>query len=307
MYRFLLSPRWLGWLLLVVLLAAACVGLGNWQMERRELAVAEIERIVANYEGTPVPYSAGTSSFASYSADREWTPVVLKGEYDTANQVIVRNRPLNGQPGYEVLTPLRLDDGTAVIINRGWLPIGNDRAGRPDAVPAPSDGDVTVIARVRPGEPAVDRGAPDGQIASIDLPGYAERLDYPVQTDAYGLMASESPAAAVAPVQFPKPSVNEGPHLSYSMQWFAFGVLLFVGLGYAARQQRRLNAEEDRNAGEADPAENAVFGRDPAGPYPSGHDGPRAGADPRISRRAARRRPTSEEEEDAILDARGIS
>lgn len=288
MYRFLLSPRWLAWLALVVVLAAACAGLGNWQMERRDLAVAKIERIEANYESAPVPYDAGDSSFDSYSTDREWTPVVLQGVYDTDNEVIVRNRPLNGRPGYEVLTPLRLDDGTAVIIDRGWLPIGNEQAGRPDTVPAPSDGEVTVIARVRPGEPAVDRGAPEGQIPSINLAGYAERLDYPVQTGAYGLMASESPAAAVAPVQFPKPSVNEGPHLSYAMQWFAFGVLLFVGLGYAARQQHLLdtedNTEEEDDAGMRQTSPN-----------------------PRARKRAARRRPTSEEEEDAILDARGIS
>ncbi|MBG6218313.1 cytochrome oxidase assembly protein ShyY1 [Arthrobacter sp. CAN_A6] len=284
MYRFLLSPRWLGWLALVVVLAAGCVGLGNWQMERRDLAVAEIQRIEANYGSVPVPYDAGDSSFDSYTTDREWMPVVLRGVYDIDHEVIVRNRPLNGQPGYEVLTPLRLDNGTAVIINRGWLPIGNEQAGRPDTVPVPPEGDVTVIARVRPGEPAVDRGAPDGQIASIDLPGYAERLDYPVQTGAYGLMASESPAATVAPLQFPKPSVDEGPHLSYSMQWFAFGVLLFVGLGYAARQQHLLDSEEEDDAEMRQTSPN-----------------------PRARKRVIRRRPTSEEEEDAILDARGIS
>ncbi|WP_159616383.1 SURF1 family protein [Arthrobacter zhaoguopingii] len=273
MYRFLISRRWLGWFALVMALAAACAALGMWQLERRNAVVSDIGRIEANYEKSPVPYAKGTTDFATYDPLREWTPVRLTGEYDTAGQVVVRNRPMNGQPGYEVLTPLRLADGTAVIIDRGWLPIGNDRAGRPDSIPAPPEGTVTVTARIKPGEPAVNRGAPEGQVASIDLKGYAAKLGYPVQTGAYGLMAAEDPAPAVAPSQFPKPSLNEGPHLSYSLQWFAFGVLLFVGLGYAARQQARLDREE-------------------------------AGGRPEATRRPGRR-PTAEEAEDALLDAQG--
>jgi cytochrome oxidase assembly protein ShyY1 len=273
-YRFLFSARWLGWLAMVIVLAAGCVGLGRWQLDRREAVVENIQRIEANYDAAPQRYVPGENGFDSYDPDREWTPVTFVGTYDPPNQVVVRNRPLNGQPGYEVLTPLRLEDGTAVIIDRGWLPIGNKEAGRPDDIPAPPAGRVEVTARTKPGEPSVNRGAPDGQVASIDLPALADRLDYPLQDAAYGLLALERPAAAQTPVAAPKPSIDEGPHLSYSLQWFAFGVLVFVGLGYAARQQGRSNAEQDGTASE------------------------------RPVRR--RRHPTSEEEEDAILDARGI-
>ncbi|MHA7208009.1 SURF1 family cytochrome oxidase biogenesis protein [Arthrobacter sp. MDT1-65] len=274
MYRFLVSARWLGWLAMVIVLAAGCVGLGRWQLDRREEVVQDIQRIEANYDAPPAPYVPGTNGFDSYDPDREWTPVTFTGTYDVARQVVVRNRPLNGQPGYEVLTPLRLDDGTAVVIDRGWLPIGNAEAGRPDEVPPPPSGRVEVTARTKAGEPAVNRGAPEGQVASIDLSALADRLDYPLQDAAYGLLALERPAAAETPVAAPKPSIDEGPHLSYSMQWFAFGVLAFVGLGYAARQQRRSDAEQDGTA---------------------------------LQRPTRRRRgPSSEEEEDAILDAQGI-
>ncbi|MHA7282921.1 SURF1 family cytochrome oxidase biogenesis protein [Arthrobacter sp. TMS2-4] len=274
MFRYFFSARWLGWLAMVVVLAAGCVGLGRWQLERREAVVEDIQRIEANYDAAPERYVPGVNGFDAFDPAREWTPVTFSGTYDVEHQVVVRNRPLNGQPGYEVLTPLRLEDGTAVIIDRGWLPIGNIEAGRPDAVPAPPAGEVEVTARIRPGEPEVNRGAPDGQVASVHLPSLAERLDYPLQDAAYGLLALERPAAAETPIAAPKPSIDEGPHLSYSLQWFAFGVLAFVGLGYAARQQRRSDAERDGTAPD------------------------------RPVRR--RRRPSSEEEEDAILDARGI-
>lgn len=274
MYRFLFSVRWLGWLLMVVVLAAGCVGLGRWQLDRREDVVANIQRIEANYDAAPQRYVPGQNGFDSYAPAREWTPVTFTGTYDVDSQVVVRNRPLNGQPGYEVLTPLRLDDGSAVIIDRGWLPIGNIEAGRPDEIPAPPAGQVEVTARTKPGEPAVNRGAPEGQVASIDLTSLADRVSYPLQHEAYGLLALERPAAANTPIAAPKPSIDEGPHLSYSMQWFAFGVLAFVGLGYAARQQRRSDAEQDGTA-----------------------------ADRPVRRR---RRPSAEEEEDAILDSQGI-
>lgn len=269
--KYLATPRWFGWLALVLVLAAACAALGLWQLDRRDQAAATVNTVQANYDQSPVAYSP--TLFESFDGRTEWTPVTLVGEYDSANQRIVRNRPLNGRPGYEVLVPLKLQDGTAVVINRGWLPIGNDRAGRPDTVPAAPEGEVTVVARIRPAEPALDRSAPAGQIPSIDLAGYQQQLGYPVHTAAYGLLASESPAPAAAPIAPAKPDIDLGPHLSYSMQWFAFGVLLFVGLGYAARQEYLLDHEDERT-----------------------EDAPAR----------VRRRPSAEEEEDAILDAQGL-
>ncbi|BAS18018.1 conserved hypothetical protein [Arthrobacter sp. Hiyo8] len=85
------------------------------------------------------------------------------------------------------------------------------------------------------------------------------------------------------PAPFAKPATDEGTHLSYSLQWFAFGVLMFVGFGYAARQQARnarIDAEDEEEEISAMPR-------------------PKAPA-PRKSKR-----PTAEEEEDAILDAQG--
>jgi cytochrome oxidase assembly protein ShyY1 len=288
MYRFLFSSKWLGYLVLALIFATACVFLGRWQMDRRAETLAEINRVVSNYSATPIPFTGAKSQFESLDPAKEWSQVELRGSYDVAGQRIVRNRPLNGQPGYEVVVPFRLSSGEAVVIDRGWLPIGNKTPGRPDAIPAPPAGEVTVIARLKPGEAKLDRGAVEGQLASIDLPAFAAELPYPLLTGAYGQLASESPAAASMPVAFPKPATEEGTHLSYSLQWFAFGVLMFVGFGYAARQQAR-NARIDAEDEEDD------FGSQPG---TAGSKAPEAKA-----RRS--KRPTSEEEEDAILDAQG--
>jgi cytochrome oxidase assembly protein ShyY1 len=231
MYRFLFSSKWMGYLLLAAIFAAACVFLGRWQMDRRAETLAEINRVVTNYSATPISFDQAREEFSALDPAKEWTQVELKGTYDVAGQRVVRNRPLNGQPGYEVVVPFKLDAGQTVIIDRGWLPIGNRNPGSPDSVPAPPSGPVTAVVRLKHGEPRLDRGAPEGQLASIDLPTYADQLPYPVLTGAYGQLASESPAPADSPVPFPKPATEEGTHLSYSLQWFAFGILMFVGFG----------------------------------------------------------------------------
>jgi cytochrome oxidase assembly protein ShyY1 len=290
MYRFLFSSKWLGYLLLAAIFASACVFLGRWQMDRRAETLAEINRVVTNYSAAPVPFADVRDEFDQLDPASEWTQVELKGSYLKDGQRVVRNRPLNGQPGYEVVVPFRLATGETVVIDRGWLPIGNKNPGSPDSVPAPPPGEVTAVVRLKHPEPELQRGAPEGQLASIDLGAYSAQLGYPLLTGAYGQLASETPPAAEMPMAFPKPSTEEGTHLSYSLQWFAFGVLMFVGFGYAARQQARnaaIDAEDDDESPEGALHSAAAAAR-------------RRPAPPRKRRKA-----TAEEEEDALLDAQG--
>ena len=291
MYRFLFSSKWLGYLLLAAIFATACVFLGRWQMDRRAETLAEINRVVTNYSATPIPFADAKDQFSQLDPAMEWTQVELKGSYEVAGQRIVRNRPLNGQPGYEVVVPFRLASGETVVIDRGWLPIGNKNPGSPDSVPEPPAGEVTAVVRLKHPEPELQRGAPEGQLASIDLAAYSAQLGYPVLTGAYGQLASETPPAAEMPFPFPKPSTEEGTHLSYSLQWFAFGVLMFVGFGYAARQQAR-NAAIDAEDDDESPGTmlHSAAGAHRRRPSPA----------PRKRKKA-----TSEEEEDALLDAQG--
>src|SRR5579859_7390504 len=195
MYRFLFSRQWLTYLGLAILFAVACVLLSRWQMSRLAETLAVIDLVNRNYDAAPVPFAQAVGQFEHLESDHEWQQVSLHGTYQVADTRVVRNRPLNGQPGYEVVVPFRLDSGQTVIVDRGWLPIGDQQQGRPDSVPAPPGGEATVVVRLRPSEPNLDRGAPAGQLASIDLSTYAAQVHYPILTGAYGIMANESPAA----------------------------------------------------------------------------------------------------------------
>ncbi len=279
-YGFLLSWRWVGILGLAVLFAAACIGLGNWQMDRRNQAVTEIRRVQQNYDKPPVPYEEASRYFDHAEPDAKWTTVSVSGQYLAEDQRIVRNRPNYSAAGYEIVVPFRLLTGETIIINRGWVPIGNNRPGYPDMVPAPPTGTVTAVVRIKPSEADVDRAAPEGQLASIDLTSYARQLQYPVKTGSYGLMASETPPPETAPQQLAPPKVQEGSNLSYAMQWITFGVLAFVGFGYMARQQARIGREERELEEPSEPGQHRAQGK--------------------------ARRPRSDDEEDALLDAMGL-
>ncbi|HEV7955876.1 MAG: sortase [Microbacteriaceae bacterium] len=278
-WRFALSRRWAGYLALTVAFAVVCSLLGAWQFTRRAEARTEIDRIDANYDARPMPVADVLPTLGAFDAGQKWTPVLLEGIYLSDAELLVRNRPLAGRPGFEVLTPLLLEDGTVFIVDRGWVPTGS-RQDAPDVVPPAPEGPVTVVARLKGGEtvlPGRSTVEGSGQIPTVHLPQVAGMLDNPVYTGAYGLVASEDPAPESAPVAAGKPVRDEGPHLSYALQWFVFALLGFVGLGWALRQEYRVvNAD--------DPDE-------------------RERSDERARRRAARA-PSDSEAEDALLDSR---
>jgi cytochrome oxidase assembly protein ShyY1 len=274
--RLLFSRRWLGYLGLAVLFAAICVALSMWQVARTNEAREGNRLIHENYTAEPRPLAEMLPELDSYDPEQEWSQVSMTGRYLSDQQLLVRNRPMEGNPGFDQLVPLLLDDGSVFVVDRGWLPTGNEQDA-PDAVPQPTRGEVSVVVRIRAGQPTFDgRTAQPGQIATIHLPTVAELVDRPTYTGAYGLMVSESPAVAEVPKSYAEPSLNEGLHISYAIQWILFGIMAFFGLGYAIRQEYRL-----RNADDPEEAERAAE---------------------RERRRASKPR-TDSEVEDEIIDA----
>ena len=252
--KFALSRRWAGYLALTILFAAVCSGLGVWQLARRDEALTELVKIDSNFDSQPIPVTEALPELTDFDESQKWMPVELTGTYLVDDEMLARNRPLNVNPGFEVLTPLLLADGTIFIVNRGWLPTGQEQDA-PDTVPAPPSGTVTVVARLKATEPDLPgRTASGNQVATINLSTIAERLNEPTYTGAYGLMAKESPAATEErPTAVLKPIRDEGPHLSYAFQWFVFGLLAFIGLGWALREEyRSVNAHDPEERERAD-------------------------------------------------------
>jgi cytochrome oxidase assembly protein ShyY1 len=234
-----LTPRWIGYLSLTVAFAVVASFFGVWQWDRREQAVAAIAKVDANYDQTPLPLEPFLSTNIGFSSDQEWLPVVVSGVYQPEDQVLVRTRPRGGQVGFEVLVPLQIAPNVSVVVNRGWVPTG-ETSDFPDEIPPPPPGEVTVVGRLKPAEPQLQgRGAPEGQLSSIDLATYQEQLAGTIETSFYLQRVSETPPANRIPVQSIKPVPNEGPHLSYTLQWFVFAGLAFIAYFWLLRSEHR--------------------------------------------------------------------
>ncbi|MFK4850484.1 SURF1 family protein [Microbacterium sp. ZW T6_19] len=227
--------RWSVYVLVAIGFAVACVFLSHWQFDRNASRSEQIALVEANYDAEPVPLDDLIGIDGVFHADDEWHPVILHGEYLTDEQLLVRNRPHGGTSAFEVLVPFQTDDGRVFVVDRGWVAPGSGDA--PDAVAAPPSGTVDVVVRLREGEAAAPaRGAPPGQVATIDLPAVADIVGGDVVTSAYGQLVSEDPAAP-ALGSFDSPTDDPGPHLSYAIQWILFALMGFIFIGYIIRTE----------------------------------------------------------------------
>ena len=219
----------------VLLAVAAMVTAGFWQLhrlsERRdrnsvvtsrgEQPVAEIQELV----GADDSYDQG--------AEIEFRPIRATGVYHPADQVLIRNRTYQGSAGYWVLTPLRLSGGTAVAVNRGWIPLGVGMGTSP-ADFAPPGGEVEVVGLLRATVTAAGLQQADpargvlAEMARPDLARLAQQLDVDL-LPVYVQLQAQSPPANNLPIPIPPPDLGEGSHLAYAVQWFVFATIAAIG------------------------------------------------------------------------------
>ena len=250
MYAFAREPKWIVRHVFVVVLVVLMVIAGLWQLNRlqekkdrnalvrarQDEPVAPIDEIVSAADATDV---GGDVRFREASAT---------GVYDEDAEVLVRNRSFDGAPGSWVLTPLVLDDGTAVVVNRGWVPVTGEQALSP--VAAPPGGEVEVQGLL---EQTQTRGSfgptdPDDEVldtlSRVDLDRYQEQVDadlYPVWLQ----LEAQDPPQGVQPTPVEPPELSEGPHLGYAVQWFTFTLIALIGYPMILRRRARQAPEPD--------------------------------------------------------------
>ncbi len=234
----------LGGLALALAFAVVCIFLGRWQWGRYEERSVQAQAVSSHYAAAPVPLGSVTARIPPSEED-QWLRVSATGRYATGQQLLVRNRSLDGQPGLEVLVPLDLSGdltGTRVFVDRGWVANADSAADLPQVPPTPT-GEVTVEGWLRSGEPDLGKELPAGQLASIDLGAAARQTGGGQVLDAYLVLGSEQPGGP-RPAPLEAPDTDLGPHQAYAIQWWltsAFGLVL---LGY----RLRVDAEARREA-----------------------------------------------------------
>lgn len=218
-----------------LVVAATCVALGFWQLRRLEERRAANAVILGARAAAPVTVRS-REDIAALSPFRR---VIVRGTYDLEGEVLLYGRSFRGEPGHHVVTPLALDDGSGVLVIRGWVPFSMaDRAPVTQAPP-------TIIRDVRVegwlvAPETTDRSRPDadGVVRTLDIAGIGTDLPFELAPFAIQLRDQEPPPPPI-PVQVPLPPLSEGPHLSYAIQWFSFAAIAIVGAAVLLRRDRR--------------------------------------------------------------------
>lgn len=225
--------RWLGFTAFVLLMVLLCVVLARWQWGRYQLRQQQNAALDAALAAPAVPVEdlldakpadPGTPRLPE---GLTWRAVTATGVFDTSGERAVRRRPQDGRNGFWIVTPLRTSDGV-LLVNRGWLPVGDDPTRTPPAPPPPA-GEVSIVGRLRAGE-ATDRSGelPVGQAWAADpqmlvAPAAADR--YP----AYVQLISSQPTGEQGLAELPVPGHRGTNNLVYTVQWLVFAVVGIIG------------------------------------------------------------------------------
>ncbi|GGX02634.1 SURF1 family protein [Streptomyces noursei] len=265
MYRFLLTRQWVILTLLGLVLIPVMIKLGFWQYHRHQHKVAQNAQIEHNVHATPVPVTELAAVGRTLPHGDMWRQVTATGSYDTAHEVVVRQRTAADEQsiGYYVLTPLVLGNGDAVLVNRGWIAAGNDLTKFPQ-VPAAPKGTVTVTGRMMADETTAasgikdTRGLPPRQVMLINSTEQAKRVGRPM----LGGYIEQTAPKSDTPEQVPEPDYSSiGPHMAYAIQWWLFAAAVPVGWVVLVRRERRdrlaAAAKEAAGAGAAEPTDAA--------------------------------------------------
>lgn len=238
MYRFLLKPKWIAFTLVVALAAFGMVQLGLWQKHRHDDRSAFNEQVRAN-EAAPVVPLADLDVSDPEAVD--WRRVSVSGTYLPGEQFEVVNRSQGGFPGRNIVDVLDLGDGTAVLVNRGFLP-------SLDPAVATPTGPIEVVGRLRTseerrlGQPTMVAGdEPFTQVPRIEIDQIQPQVE-PTLAPVFIERIESTPADApsLAPIAFP--GLDGGPHLSYMVQWWIFAACVVIGWVFAVRRTARERA-----------------------------------------------------------------
>ena len=235
--------------LLVLAVFIVLIYLGLWQLRRLEQRRALNQEVMDGLNQPPMTLSGNPVESEALHLRR----VSVTGTFENEESVVLRGRSYQGQPGAELLVPLRIKNSEqAVLVNRGWVPL--QIATSEDLKGYALEGEVMVEGVAYRSQPR-----PDGFLVPTDptpQPGKRleawfrvdiDRIQQQVAEPLLPVFIRQSAASAKAtepPLPQPEPELDEGPHLGYAVQWFAFALILVVMYSAFVWQEYKPNLGE---------------------------------------------------------------
>lgn len=221
--------------LVSLIIAAVCTRLGFWQLDRLEQRRAFNAFLRQRIAAPPVRFSG----LPADTAKARFRNVSLAGTYDYANEIVLTSRTRRGSPGVNIITPLRATGDTAVLVNRGWVyaPDGMtvDLARWREGASLNGTGHVETFSAARKGQ-AKSATHPNAY-RWLDRELLSQRLSYPLAPYYVVLAAGPSGESPNVPPRLDPPSLDEGPHRSYAIQWFSFATISIIGMFLLTRRK----------------------------------------------------------------------
>jgi cytochrome oxidase assembly protein ShyY1 len=247
----LLRPRWIAGHLLVLVLTVSFVALGFWQLARNHHKQSLVRAARAGY-AAPAPDIASTEP-------RPGARAQASGTYDDTVVALLRNQVHDGKDGADVLSALVLRDGSAVVVDRGWIAAAGNRSA---VHPAIATTPVVVRGIVHASSPlgrqdTVEHDGDQLSLPRVDLARIGRGLPYRLRP--YWIEAqSQDPAPAHAAPALPQPPApDQVNHMQYAIEWFGFAAIGIIGWPIAlyAFSKRRggfstADYREERDEGE---------------------------------------------------------
>lgn len=226
-----ITPRGVVAAVFVLAVAAGCLRLGFWQLDRLEQRRARNAAIRAAGELPPLRLDSAALATSADPESLAWRRAEAAGRYHHAGDMVLRGRSRGGRPGVHLVSPLVMADGRVVMVNRGWVPAPDGSTA--DVRPLRTTGPVRVSGALLPLSTDADQGIPIGRGADttwrrVDLVVARGRASGPVVP----LLLQQLPAdgaEGAPPLPEPLPALSQGNHLSYAVQWFSFATIAVIG------------------------------------------------------------------------------
>lgn len=239
MYRFLLTPRWWGINVFVLLAIPFCIFMGSWQLSRFDARVQEHRTANAKVASDRTQAPRPLAELLPVDKRTSGMRATATGRY--GKQLLVPGRELDGKRGFYVLTLLRTDSGKALPVVRGWLP-GDANAAK---APAPPTGEVTVTGALQASETPGDNGVsaqgglPAGQTSAISAASLVNLVPYHVY-DAWVTLDKADSGMKAVPAKAPDNTgldLKAFQNLGYTGEWFVFaGFVVFMWFRLVRRE-----------------------------------------------------------------------
>lgn len=233
-----MNRRTLGFVIFAVAVALGCVRLGFWQLSRLGERRARNAAIAARLDAPPESLATALAD----SASAEFRQVQLRGVFDYDHEIVYTSRTRRGSPGVQVITPMRMADGSAILVNRGWVYSPN--------------GISVELAKWREGDSATVKGylqsfVPPSSSGAVSTPSSPRAVRHLVHDSLVTLVpyriasfvvmrrdGADDTGEVTHPFRPDLPALDEGPHKSYAIQWFSFALIGLIGTGAVLARSR---------------------------------------------------------------------